>query len=224
MKLSPVFLIPLMLLGLLVWSNPFSIQAKTQKFDLQSLTAAQRQNLTVALKPIHGVVLAPGETFSFNHTVGPRTALRGYVAAPSYLGGDSPATLGGGICLLSSVLYQLALNNGLRVVERHPHLRPIHSVPAGLDATVWYGQADLQFKNTTNQPVQLHTVLQDNTLVIGLASKTAIPQQTLRRETTALGNLGNAANGLQVTVYQNNQLLTRDLYRIPFEKLAFQKR
>src|SRR5205085_2176072 len=108
---------------------------------------------------LDGLILQPGTQFSFNQAIGPRTTKRGYRPAPSYLGVDSPSTLGGGLCLLSSGIYQLALETGLPIQQRVPHLRTIHSVPPGLDATVWYGGADLRFTNTLSQPIQFSATL-----------------------------------------------------------------
>ncbi|MBY0405877.1 MAG: VanW family protein, partial [Cyanobacteria bacterium] len=65
-------------------------------------------------------------------------------------------TLGGGVCFSSSILYQLALKAGFKIIERSPHQRSIHSVPLGLDATVWDQGADLKIQNTWDVPLLLH--------------------------------------------------------------------
>ena len=209
--LSGLFLlgIPLALALACLWGNPFSHIVGEISLSLQTLSPEQKTNLTVALRPINGQVLQPGEVFSFNRTVGPRTAQRGYLPAPSYLGGASPNTMGGGICLLSSALYQLALTSNLRIIERVPHLRTIHSVPPGLDATVWYGGADLQFKNSLSTPVRLTATQQANTLTVTLTGKKKHLPQHLHRTVTRRSN-----QGLLVTVFQNQRMISRDWYRI----------
>ena len=142
-----LFSVPLVLVVSGWFTQPFSRTLVAQNQSIQMLSTAQQSNLRIAARRLDGLVLRPGGEFSFNRVVGPRTWARGYRPAPSYLGGDSPATLGGGICLLSSALYQAALKAGLKIEQRVPHLRTIHSVPPGLDATVWYGGADLRFVN-----------------------------------------------------------------------------
>lgn len=124
---------------------------------MRDLTPIQKSNIRIAAKSIDGMVLKPGEQFSFNKVVGPRTEGRGYRAAPSYLETGSPSTFGGGICLLSSAIYQSALEAGCPVTERTAHTRTIRSVPPGLDSTVWFGQVDLKFSNPYPEPIQLAT-------------------------------------------------------------------
>jgi vancomycin resistance protein VanW len=162
---------PFVLVALFVATYPFADTLTSKTFSTSILTPAQRSNIELAAESVNGKVLKPGETFSFNHIVGPRTAGRGYRPAPSYLGKESPATIGGGVCLVSSAIYQLALEAGLEVDERVPHLRTIRTVPPGLDATVWYGQADLRFKNTLPYPVQLTTDWNNRTFSISLMGR-----------------------------------------------------
>jgi vancomycin resistance protein YoaR len=201
--------VPLALAWACLWGNPFSHVLGTTSLSLQTLSPEQKSNLMVALRPVDGQVIEPGEVFSFNRTVGPRTASRGYLPAPSYLGGASPNTIGGGICLLSSALYQLALKSNLRIIQRVPHLRTIHSVPPGLDATVWYGGPDLQFKNSLNSPVRLTVTRQGNTLSVALTGKKKHPPQPIHRTVSRRSN-----QGLLVTVFQNQRMISRDWYRI----------
>jgi vancomycin resistance protein VanW len=213
MRTLILWLVPL-ILCLLCWQqNPFRKTLVTQSFSIQPLSSTQRTNLEVAAKALNGVVLRPGGVFSFNRTVGPRTRARGYQAAPSYLGGESPSTLGGGICLLSSGLYQVALISGLEVMERVPHLRPIHTIPPGLDATVWYGQADLRLRNTLQIPVQLQTHLDSQNLSLTLKGSSEQPPASIRRQIAR-----RTSHQLQVLVYRLMEgkeiLVSRDLYRL----------
>ena len=148
-----------LLIGILIATNfavyPFSHVLVSRTVSLRSLSYEQQNNLYQAAQKIDGIILKPGQVFSFNGRVGPRTGKQGYQPAPSYLGGETPNTLGGGICLLSSCLYQSALTAGLKIIERVPHLRTMKTVPPGFDATVWYGRADLRFENTTDSPIEI---------------------------------------------------------------------
>lgn len=163
---------PLFLAGVCYATYPFSDQITRKTLSIEGLSSAQRSNIQLAARSLNGVVLRPGQEFSFNNTVGPRTEGRGYRKAPSYLGPENPATVGGGICLMSSALYQAALESGFAINQRYPHLRTVRTVLPGLDATVWYGQEDLRFKNTLSCPVQLATKWTQGTVTISIMGRT----------------------------------------------------
>lgn len=150
-----ILLLPLILAGVLFWHNPFGTAWQHISLPEQFLNSAQKSNIDVALQQLNGQILKPGAKWSFNQVIGPRTERRGYQLAPSYLEGETQGTLGGGICLVSSAVYQLALKSGLTILSRTPHLKTIRTVPAGLDATVWYGQADLIIQNPYPFPLAL---------------------------------------------------------------------
>jgi len=111
----------------------------------------RHQNIVLALMSINNHIVWPGETFSFNGVVGPRTPERGYRPAP-VMGGDGIG-FGGGVCQVSTTLYNAVLAAGLKVVERHPHSSRVPYVAAGKDATVVYGAQDLRFLNNLSHPV-----------------------------------------------------------------------
>lgn len=117
-------------------------------------------------KSLNNTVLWPDEAFSFNKTVGPRTVQQGYRRAPAYFENQNIPVEGGGICLLSSVLYNAALRANMEIIERTPHVKPIKSVPVGLDATVWYGKNDLKFRNITHDKNLILAKCSDSTLTV----------------------------------------------------------
>ncbi len=106
-------------------------------------------NIVLASSCLNNSVVWPGEVFSFNETVGPRTVERGFMPAPVILMGARGLDYGGGVCQVSSTLYNTVLAGGLEIIERHQHSLPVHYVPAGRDATVAYDDIDLRFKNTS---------------------------------------------------------------------------
>ena len=114
-------------------------------------------NIDLAAKRLNGTILLPGETFSYNDTVGPYTLASGYKAAGTYQNGQSVDATAGGICQLSSNLYWVTLKANLEIVERHNHRYAVGYVPDGMDATVWYGSQDFRFKNNTNYPIKIVT-------------------------------------------------------------------
>ena len=118
---------------------------------------ANNYHASVAAGYVSGTVLQPGEEFSFNAVVGPRTEERGFIVGHNSAGVPD---LGGGICRASTVLYQAALKAGLAVTERHPHTPPIDYVPEGMDAAVQWGVCDFRFANTLDLPIEISTALE----------------------------------------------------------------
>lgn len=117
--------------------------------------ANRTTNLRLAANKINGIVLMPGETFSYNKTVGERTIAAGYKNAAIYENGQVVDGLGGGICQVSSTLYNAVLKSNLEVVERTNHMFLTTYTPGGLDATVAYGSLDFRFKNNRNYPIKI---------------------------------------------------------------------
>ncbi len=115
-------------------------------------------NLVRAANTINTHVVKPEEIFSFNQTVGKRSFETGYRDAMVIVGGKFEPGVGGGICQVSSTLYNAVLLAGLEIVERHNHNLAVAYIPTGLDATVSYGMQDFQFKNNTRHPVYLRSV------------------------------------------------------------------
>lgn len=114
-------------------------------------------NLKLAMKSLNGLVLEPGETFSYNKTLGKRTIAAGYREAGGYENGRVVQMVGGGICQISSTLYNAVVYANLEIVERHNHMFVAGYVGAGKDATVSYGTLDFKFKNTRNYPIMIKT-------------------------------------------------------------------
>lgn len=112
-------------------------------------------NIILAADKINGTVLMPGETFSYNQVVGQRTAAAGFKPAPAYLNGKVVQEYGGGICQVSSTLYNAVLYSNLEITERYNHgFKPSYVKP-GLDATVSWGGPDFKFTNNRNYPIKI---------------------------------------------------------------------
>ncbi|MFC5451863.1 VanW family protein [Paenibacillus aestuarii] len=123
-------------------------------------------NITLAAKAINNYVVLPGETFSFNRVVGVRTPARGYKAAKIIVRGEFSEGIGGGICQISSTLFNAADRAGLKIVERYSHSRSVPYVPPGRDATVNWGGPDFSFTNSYNQPVLIRSQAMPGQVVI----------------------------------------------------------
>mgnify|MGYP002965780472 CR=1 FL=1 len=115
-------------------------------------SAGRIGNVKLSAQIINGLVLNSGETFSYNGSVGKRTADRGFKPAPAYVKGETVDEIGGGICQTSSTIYYAVLHTNLKIVERRAHRFNTGYVPEGMDATVYYGQTDFRFENSTDYP------------------------------------------------------------------------
>jgi vancomycin resistance protein YoaR len=113
----------------------------------------RNNNISLACQTINGTVLLPGETFSFNGTVGERTMARGYREAGAISEGQLIDEVGGGICQVSSTLFNAVVRANLEIVSRSPHAWPSSYVKKGEDATVNWPNLDFRFKNNTSAPV-----------------------------------------------------------------------
>lgn len=124
------------------------------------------QNIRLAAEKINGYIIAPDEVFSFNDAVGERTGEKGYKAAPIFFRNETVPGIGGGVCQLSSTIYNVALIADMGIIERSNHSLPVSYVPLGRDATVSYNQIDLKFKNNTGSYVLIYTEVTDDTLTV----------------------------------------------------------
>ncbi len=132
------------------------VSAYETTFSLFGTGAGRAVNIRNAASHLDGLVIARGETLSFNAAVGPRTRDRGFALAPEIQGDEMQLGYGGGTCQASTTLYAAALFGALEIVERQSHSRPSHYTQMGLDATVSYPLADLKLKNTLPYPVMIH--------------------------------------------------------------------
>ncbi len=124
-------------------------------------SSARTHNLELAAAAVNGTIVRPGEVFSFNETVGERTAEKGYGEAGVYVGGRTENQLGGGVCQVASVLYYCTIKSDLEVVERWEHQYTPDYVPWGMDATVYWGDLDYRWRNNTTHPIRIDASVSD---------------------------------------------------------------
>lgn len=125
-------------------------------------------NVKRAANNINGYILYLGDIFSFNDVVGPRDIANGFKEALEIVNGEFVPGIGGGVCQVSSTLYNAALLADLAIVDRTNHSKPLNYVPLGLDATVAYGALDFKFKNTSGMPIMILAEVYGNKLMVGL--------------------------------------------------------
>lgn len=112
-------------------------------------------NMEIACNTINGLVLSPGQIFNWNKFVGQTTKAKGYKPAPVIVGKSYALGYGGGICQVSSTLYNSALQAKFEIIERHPHSHPMAYMHGKPDATIAYPSKNLIFKNTLSYPTQI---------------------------------------------------------------------
>lgn len=203
---------------------PNQLSIFTTRYDVSDKDRST--NLELACSKINGKVVLPGETFSYNQTLGPRTVATGYKNAKIYSNGQVVDGIGGGICQISSTLYNAVIKANLEIVERRNHQFVTSYVPAGRDATVVYGATDFKFKNTRTYPIRIvasakngiatvsiYGIKEENEYTFEFSTKTVatipyttqyIEDGTLSEGTEKVKQKG--ANGLQTETYLTKML------------------
>jgi vancomycin resistance protein YoaR len=132
--------------------------------------ASRINNIELASKKIDGIKLSPGEVFSFNNIIGRRTEEKGYEDATIIVKRKGVPkkgnAVGGGICQVSTTLYNAIEECGLKIIERHKHSKTVNYVPKGKDATINYGSYDFKFSNNHKYPIMIRTYLDSGTLTV----------------------------------------------------------
>ncbi|MBQ3116096.1 MAG: VanW family protein [Clostridia bacterium] len=134
--------------------------------DFSSSSIERKHNIALACKSIDNYFLDVGGEFSFNRVVGQRTEKRGYKTAKIIFNGEFVDGVGGGVCQVSTTLYNAVLLSNLKITEYHPHSLAVSYVPASFDAMVNSNTADLRFINNTFNPVIIRAKAQNNKLKI----------------------------------------------------------
>ena len=145
--------------------------------------ANRLHNVALVANLIDGTLIAPGKTFSFNATTGERTPEKGFLEAPVIINGELQTGLGGGVCQVSTTVFNAAYEAGLPIDERVNHALYISHYPLGRDATVNYPDQDLKFTNDTGKWLLLRTFVG-----VGL-----VDRQPLRHAAEPSGRVGRAA-------------------------------
>lgn len=133
-------------------------------------------NIKLAALKTNGTILYPGTIFSFNEVVGPREKEYGFKEALEIVDGEFVPGIGGGICQVSSTLYNAVLLANLNIVERYNHSKPLSYVPLGRDATVAYNALDFKFVNNTTEPLLIVAEVEGNKLVVGILGQRSLAE------------------------------------------------
>ncbi len=176
--------------------------------------SAKVHNLELAASSISSVLIEPNRIFSFWKAVGRPTQQRGFVESRSIVGNEVRASVGGGLCQLSGLIYYLSLTAGLEIIERHNHSIDIYTeqtrfTPLGSDATVAYGYKDLKLKNNFSFPISFSFVIdkEEITVELNLGGKIEKCDIDFRIKS-------KSATKIEVETYKNDIFLTKSVYRL----------
>lgn len=218
---------------------PDLLATYTTRYDASDTN--RTTNLRIACQKINDKVVLPGETFSYNKTLGERSTATGYRNAKVYENGEVVDGIGGGICQISSTLYNAVLMSNLEVTDRSNHQFVTSYTPAGRDATVVYGQTDFKFKNPRTYAIKIkagisggvatvsiYGIKEENEYTVSFSTKTisTIPYTVKYVDDSSLA-VGKekvkqkGANGIITETYKikslngkvvSTQLLSKDTY------------
>ncbi len=162
----------------------------TATTSLATSSTNRTTNVKLAADFCNNTVLMPGDVFSYNETVGPRTAERGFKKASVYVGTTVQDGLGGGICQTSSTLYMATVFADLEIVERRNHSRDVLYTPDGQDATVVWGSTDYRFRNNTEYPVRVQASVtgsgKNKVITVTIYGTQTVPGKEVKMETEVL--------------------------------------
>jgi len=167
--------------AIITTSKLTAVNTKISSFSTEfaSCSSAQRAtNIRLATSTINGLCIMPGDTFSFNSVVGQRTVAKGYEAAPVDIGNGVGIGIGGGICQVSTTLYNSILKANIKSTVRVHHTIPSTYVPIGMDATVDYGNLDYGFTNTLAYPIYIQGSTAGGNLVFNIYSNSSLTSTT----------------------------------------------
>ena len=165
LELTDGYLTPVVMEGTLTYSPDF-VLAGTCTTSFSTSSSNRINNIEVAAGHLNNLLVMPGQEISVSDTIKPRTTANGYKSAGAYLNGRTVPAIGGGICQVSSTVYNAVKNAGLTVLERHPHSMPVHYLPLGLDAAISAGSKDLRFRNDYSAPVILQAYTEGKNLIV----------------------------------------------------------
>lgn len=147
-------------------SEEILIQSFSTSIEKQNLDV--RRNLSLAVEKLNGITIEPNKVFSFSDIVGEASIQNGFVAGRVFYWNEAIYEPGGGLCQVSSTLYNLLLLSGFVIKERHKHSQPVSYVPMGLDATIFYGKKNLRMYNPHNQSFRLTAEITETSLTFSL--------------------------------------------------------
>lgn len=185
--------------GPLPWENDPSFRETIEKHRATIKMAAYKatlydplpgegENIRIAADKLAGTVVQAQQIYSQNNSIGPYTQTRGYQAGPTYAGNRVTTTVGGGVCKIASLLYNVATLSDLNIIMRFPHSMTVPYVPPGQDATVYCGVKDIRFLNNTEGPIVIWSQKVGNSVYMAFYGTQRAPKVTWHHRVTKRHN------------------------------------
>lgn len=187
----------------------FADKLGSQTTDYSSSASGRATNVELAASKINGVILNPGEVFSYNDVVGQRTAAAGFKSAAAYAGGKVVQEIGGGICQVSSTLYCAALYANLEITARDCHHFAVGYLPAGLDATVSWGGPEFKFKNSRDLPIKVVAKCSGGKLTVEIWGSDIDGSYVEMSYSSSKGTNGTSATTYRLVYDKDGKLISR---------------
>jgi vancomycin resistance protein YoaR len=195
------------------------INSKISTFStsLGNSSEPRNNNIKIATDTINGTILMPGDIFSFNNVVGKSTTEKGYKGAKVIVGDEFVDGIGGGICQVSTTLYNTVIKSELTVIERRNHSQAISYVPLGQDAMIFYGASDLKFLNDTEFPIYIEGYANDSSLTFNLYSDGELSLKTYELESKIVKTLKPRINITYDSTLPKGAMITEKEGKLGYE-------
>jgi vancomycin resistance protein YoaR len=217
--------------GHMAFAENFTVATFSTSIDGQD--ANVKRNIMIACRKLNGTVLSPNSVFSFNDVVGEGSTRNGFVPGRVLYRDRVAMEPGGGLCQVSSTLYNALLMAGCIIIERHRHSQPVSYVPMGLDATIKYGKKDLRIKNPYHHALKIEMAAGDSSIAVKVIAEQKLPYryeiitEEDEQAVPVQENSDRIRQGVSVFVYRKrflgdrlleNMLLYKDYYPPAYER------
>ncbi len=195
--------------------------------DFSKSSNERKSNIKLAFEKLNGTMVLPGQEFSFNQTVGERTAENGFKTAKVIVEGKYQDGIGGGVCQASTTLYNALIRAGVDVSEVHKHTLPASYVPLAFDAMVSYGYADLKFTNSTDSPIFIKTYTDDKNVYAQVFGNTKLPNQTIKTRAEFVGVLPHSGDKIiddTQGLYADKIMFKGEYFRVKYPQEGYESK
>lgn len=189
------------------------------------LLDSKLHNMAIAVRAIDGLLLAPGEIFSFWKIISRPSEKGGFESGPTFENGKMVSSFGGGLCQISGLVFNLALEAGCRIIERHSHSLDAYGdrryLPLGRDATVAWKSKDLAFQNSTGQPIRISIGVKRTHAYGVIESNSPMPFQIqISCEDFPVASDRRAAFAKRVFKYYEVECAESDIFKSEYKMLS----
>ena len=202
---------------------------KRSEFSTSYATSStkRKNNIKKALASFNGMTVLPGETISFNKTTGPRTKANGYENANIIIDGNYVSGTGGGVCQASTTLYNALLLADMEVITAFHHSLPASYVPLSFDAMVSEGYADLVFKNSSDCPIFIKTICDENNAKVEIYGKNFEKGEKIKLRSEVVKILPHDGDKIIPDTdgkYSNHVLYKGEYFRLKYPKQGYESK